>query len=175
MMEETLVTYFDGEKQGALLIAAFGVAGIVLAAVLFPPRWELRSFAVTLGLVGLFELALGVGLLLRTGPQVSGLLAQLGTDAARFFSDECSRMARVQRSFVVAQYVEMAVIVVAAVTAFAQKNRFWVAGIALALLCHAAFLLAFDLVAERRGAVYQGALEARAEPGRPAPPAAHRQ
>ena len=61
-------------------------------------------------------------------------------------------MARVQRNFVVVQYSELAVIVIAAVIAFTQTNRFWLVRIALALLCHAAVLLAFDLVAERRGA-----------------------
>ena len=159
-MEQTLVTYFDGEKYGAVLIAAIGLVGVVLAAILFSPRWELRSFAVTLGVVGLAEIALGVALLLRTGPQVSDLLAHLRTDAAAFFFEEGTRMARVQRSFLVAQYVEMAVIVTGALVAFTQKNRFAVAGIAVALLCHGAFLLAFDLIAERRGAAYLSAIEA---------------
>jgi hypothetical protein len=169
-MEEALVNYFEGEKHGALLIAGVGVVAVALAVVLLQPRWELRSLAVTLGLVAFGEIALGVGLYLRTGPQVSALLAQLGTEAARFLSDEGARMARVQRNFVVVQYVEMAVIVVAAVGAFALKNRFWIAGISLALLCHGAFLLAFDLVAERRGAAYQAALDGRTGGGRGAPP-----
>lgn len=70
-------------------------------------------------------------------------------------------MIRVQRNFVVVQYVELAVIAIAAFTAFAQKNRFWLSGIALGLLLHAALLLAFDLVAERRGATYLAAIEAQ--------------
>jgi hypothetical protein len=56
--------------------------------------------------------------------------------------------------FVIVQYVELAVIVTAAIAAATLKNRFTLAGIALGLLCHGAFLLAFDLVAERRGAIY---------------------
>lgn len=161
-MEQSLVTYFDGEKYGAVVIASMGLLAVVLAGILLPSRWELRAFAVTLGLVALAEIALGVGLFLRTGPQVTDLLAQLRSDPTAFFSDEGARMARVQRTFIIAQYVEMGVIVVGALVAFAQKNRFAVAGIALALLCHAAFLLAFDLIAERRGAVYLGALQSRA-------------
>jgi len=38
-----------------------------------------------------------------------------------------------------------------------------VVGIALALLFHAAFLLAFDLVAERRGAAYLAQIQARTD------------
>jgi hypothetical protein len=107
---------------------------------------------------GLLIAAIGVGLHLRTGPQVSSLIAQLGSDGARFFADEGARMARAQRNFVIIQYVELAVIVTAAIAAFALKNRFSLTGIALGLLCHAAFLLAFDLVAERRGDIYLTAL-----------------
>jgi hypothetical protein len=90
----------------------------------------------------------------------SALLSQLGADSARFFTDETTRMARVQVNFIMIQYVELAVIVIAAITAIALKNRFWLSGIALGLLCHAACLLAFDIVAERRGAVYVAAIEA---------------
>jgi hypothetical protein len=43
-----------------------------------------------------------------------------------------------------------------------QKGRFAVAGVALGLLVHLAVLLAFDLVAERRGAVYLTALRSGA-------------
>jgi len=132
--------------------------------VLFwPARWGLRSFAVTLGVLALIEITIGVGLYLRTGPQVNGLVAQLGSDAARFFADDAARMARVQRNFVVVQFIEVAVIVLAAIPALALKNRFWIAGIVLGLLLNAALLLAFDLVAERRGAAYLAAIEARAQ------------
>jgi hypothetical protein len=67
----------------------------------------------------------------------------------------------VQMNFVVVQYVELGLIVIAAFTAVAQKNRFWLSGITLGVLLHAPFLLAFDLVAERRGAAYLAAIEAQ--------------
>lgn len=157
-MQDALLTYFNGEKQGGLLLTALGVIGLATAVVLFQARWGLRSFAVTLGAFALIELALGLGLYLRTGPQVSALLQQLGSDAARFFSDEGARMARVQRTFVVVQYVEVAVIVVAAIVALTLKQRVAISGVALGFAIHAAVLLAFDVIAERRGAVYVRAL-----------------
>jgi hypothetical protein len=138
--------------------------------VFYQPRWDLRSFAVTLAVVAVAEIAIGVGLYLRTGPQVSALLTQLGADSARFFAEEGARMARVQRNFVIIQYVELAVIVTGAIAAIVLKDRFWLSGIALGLLCHAAFLLAFDLVAARRGANYLG--EIRTRSAAPAAPAA---
>jgi len=160
-MQDALLAYFNGEKNSGLLLTGLGVIGIAAAALFSQPRWGLRSFAVTLAIFALVEIALGIGLYVRTGPQVTGLLAQLGSDAARFFSDEGARMARVQRNFVVVQYVEVAVITIGAIVAVAQKGRFWHSGIALGFVINAALLLAFDLVAERRGAGYVAAIEAR--------------
>ncbi|MGH7710059.1 MAG: hypothetical protein ACREOG_02185 [Gemmatimonadaceae bacterium] len=152
-MQDALMIYFNGEKNAGLFLTALGIICLATAALFYQARWEMRSFAVTLAIIALVELAIGLGLYLRTGSQAIGLLAQLGTDAAGFLPGR-GRMARVQRNFVVIQYVELAVIVIAAVVAVSQKSRFWVSGIALAFLVHASLLLAFDLVAERRGARY---------------------
>jgi len=69
-------------------------------------------------------------------------------------------MTRVQRNFVVIEYVEVAIIIVSAVVAVARENSHTVIGVALGLLINAALLLAFDLLAERRGAVYLTVIEA---------------
>ncbi|MGH7671895.1 MAG: hypothetical protein ACREMC_03280 [Gemmatimonadales bacterium] len=65
----------DSEPRNVL--AALGVIGLAVAVLCWPARWGLRSFAVTLGILALSEIGIGVGLYLRTGPQVSGLLALL--------------------------------------------------------------------------------------------------
>jgi len=164
-MQAAITTYFAGEKNAGLVLAVLGVIGLAAAVLFWPARWGIRSFAVTLGILALIEIAIGVGLFVRTGPQISSLLALLGSDSARFFAEEGARMARVQRTFVIVQYVEVAVIVLAAITALALKHRVTASGIALGLLLSAAVLLAFDIVAERRGAVYLGAIEStRARP-----------
>ena len=159
-MRDALMIYFNVEKNAGLFLAGAGVAIVAAAAVLFRARSDLRSLAVTLGVLALAEIALGAGLYLRTGPQVSRLAAQFGSDAARFSSDEGARMIRVQRNFVVIEYVEVAIIIVSAIVALVWKHRPAASGVALGLLISAAFLLAFDIVAERRGAVYLQALEA---------------
>jgi hypothetical protein len=157
-MRDALMIYFNGEKNAGLFLAGAGVAIVAAAAVLFRARSDLRSLAVTLGVLALAEIALGAGLYLRTGPQVSRLVAELGSDAARFSSDEAARMVRVQRNFVVIEYVEVAIIIVSATAALVWKDRPAASGVALGLLISAAFLLAFDIVAERRGAMYLATL-----------------
>lgn len=163
-MQDVILTYFNAEKATGLLLIALGVLGAVAAGIFFQPRWELRPFALTLAFFALAEIAIGLGLYIRTGPQVNNLVALLGSDAGRFVTDEGQRMSRIQKNFIIIQYVELALIVVAAVVAVTQKHRPWVFGIALGVLLNAALLLAVDLVAERRGAVYLKAIESQTNP-----------
>jgi hypothetical protein len=160
-MQDALSIYFDGEKYAGLLLAGVAAGILVAAAVIFRGRTDLRSFAFTLAILALAEIALGLGLYLRTGPQVQRLAAQLGSDAPAFRSAEAARMARVQRTFVIVEYVEGAIIVVCAVVALTQKHRPVLTGVGLGLLIHGAVLLAFDAIAERRGAAYVAAVNTR--------------
>jgi hypothetical protein len=162
-MEESMLVnlsaYFHGEKQAGLLAAAAGLLSLAAALSFLAPRLELRSFAITLAVLGVLELALGVGLWLRTGPQVTKLAETLEREPARFYADEAVRMRRVQRNFGFLEYGWIVIMAGAAVTAVVGKHRHGLAGVALALGLHAAFFLCFDLIAERRGAVYLHALE----------------
>jgi len=158
-MHDAMTIYFNGEKNAGLFIAAVGAAIVVAAVVLFLARADFRSFALTLGVVALAEIGLGVGLYLKTDPQVDRLRAQLDSNPSAFHTDERARMARVQRNFVVIEYVEVALILVTAFAAIARKSNATLTGVALGLLINAALLLAFDVLAERRGGVYLAALE----------------
>jgi len=164
-MHGALTTYFDGEKSAGLFVAGLGLVVLVAAAVLFPARYELRAFAITLAVFGLVELAVGVGLFVKTGPQVTRLAAQLASDPAAFFAAEAPRMARVQRNFVYLEYLWLTLIAGAAATAIFVKHRPTVNGVALGVLMNAAAFLCFDLVAERRGAVYCDAVSQRPDGG----------
>lgn len=157
-MQESLVVYFNGEKYAGLLLAAIAVAMMVAAIIIFRAGAGFRSFALTLVIAAIAEIALGVGLYVRTGTQVSRLEEQLRRDAPAFYAAEAPRMARVQRNFVIVEYVELALILVSALAAVALKTRPGPAGIALGLLIAASMVLAFDVFAERRGAEYTAAL-----------------
>ena len=157
-MQHALTVYFDGEKHAGLLLAAVAVGVLIAAATIWRAGSPLRPFAGTLGILALAEIALGAGLYLRTGAQVNRLEGQLRSDAPSYYSAEATRMRRVQRNFVVIEYVELAIIVTAAIVALSLKSRSGPAGVALGLLIHASVLLAFDVFAERRGAEYGSAL-----------------
>jgi hypothetical protein len=157
-MRDAIITYFNGEKNAGLVIAGIGIVALGAAVGLFPAKWGVRSFAITLGVFALIELAIGIGLYVKTGPQVAGLLGQLDADPTKLVAAEAARMTRVQKNFVMLEWIWMSLIPIAAITAVVAKHRFWLSGIALALLVNVAVVLAFDLIAERRGAVYLVAL-----------------
>jgi hypothetical protein len=153
-MHDALTMYFDGEKYAGLTLAGVAVCAIAVATLLYRAGGEFRSFAITLGILALAEVALGVGLYARTGPQVGRLEEQLRSDATSFYASEARRMARVQRNFVLVEYAELVVIVMSAFAAVILKAKPGPEGVALGLLISASVLLAFDLLAERRGAHY---------------------
>jgi hypothetical protein len=157
-MQDALMVYFDGEKYAGLLLAGVAVAVMIAAVIMFRAGPGLRPFAVTLAAAALAEIVLGVGLYLRTGPQVRRLDEQLRSDAPNYYAAETARMTRVQRNFVVVEYVELFVIIAASVAAVSLKTRSGPAGVALGLLISASVLLAFDVFAERRGAEYLTAI-----------------
>ena len=75
-------------------------------------------------------------------------------------STELPRMEKVQKNFVVLEIVWIAMIVVGAIVAWRMKENSAVCGVALGILINASVLLAFDIVAERRGSTYLAALKA---------------
>jgi hypothetical protein len=157
-MHDALTVYFNGEKSAGLVLAGLATTAIVFASLLFRAGGGFRSFATTLVLLALAEAALGVGLHARTGPQVRGLEDQLRSDSPSFYSAERARMARVQRNFVLVEYVEALLIVTTALAALFLKTHSGLLGVALGLLINGSVLLAFDLFAERRGAEYLEAI-----------------
>src|SRR6185295_10425862 len=128
-MHDAMTLYFNGEKNAGLFLAAIGIAVVVAAAVLLRARPDYRSFAIALGLLALVEIAIGAGLYLKTDPQVGRLRAHLDANATTFYTDEGARMTRVQRNFVVIEYVEVALIVATALIAVARKGSPTVTGI----------------------------------------------
>src|SRR5690606_36779156 len=113
---------------------------------------SMRPFAVTLGLFALVALGVGALLVFRTDAQVEALLQQLSTNAALFHAEEGARMAAIQKTFVILEYIELTTLIAGSLVAFFMKHDTFISGIALGCVFSAAFLLCFDITAERRGA-----------------------
>ncbi len=150
-MNEAIAAYFGGEKSGGLVLAIAGAVMLVTAIVFFPAKFELRSFAITAGVWSLLQLGIGIGLFVKTDSQVAALQA---AERAAMVATEVPRMEKVQRNFVIIEVVWVVMIIGGALIGWRMKENVTASGIALAFVINAGVLLAFDVVAERRGATY---------------------
>jgi hypothetical protein len=157
-MNETLTAYFEGEKNAGLVLAALGMIALVSAALMFPERFGLRALGATLAVFALLELTIGLGLYFKTGPQVEKLEAQLAADPKAFTEVEKPRMEAVQRNFRVLELTWLGLIAISAPAAFFFKEHTIISGIALGVLMNVTVVLTFDIIAERRGAIYLEAI-----------------
>ncbi|MGH8528309.1 MAG: hypothetical protein ACRETN_00485 [Nevskiales bacterium] len=159
-MKEQLIAYFTGEKQGGVILIVAGILALAAAIALLTARSSYRGMAPPLALLGLLELALGVLLLARVDARVAGLLDLLARAPVELVQAELARMEQVMRSFSLLKIVELLVFAggVAATYLFRRSDFIFAAGIGC--IAQAAFLLMFDLFAERRAAEYLEALRA---------------
>lgn len=77
MSTSQLMVYFAAEKQAAVLIGCLGVVAGIFAAYLWLSANSFKAMAWPLIVIGLAQIAIGVGLFIRTDPQV-------GQASARF-------------------------------------------------------------------------------------------
>jgi len=161
-MQQALADYFQGEKYAGLALFTLG-CGCAIAALSFhlysrqfrPLSWTLLAWA-------LLEMAIGLGLFLKTDPQVGALVQQLASDSSAFLAAETPRMLGVQRNFIVIEGVWLVLFAGSALMALWRKGDLMVSGVAIGVLVNTAVLLSFDLLAETRGSAYLRALQARA-------------
>lgn len=158
---DTMHRYFEGEMNerwafGGLGLASVG-AGIGLATAGKPAT---IGAAVPLLAVGVIQLALGIGLWVRTPGQVAALDAQLDGDLKGFVLAERLRMARVNRGFALYKIIETSLFFagagLAGVGGITSTESLFGAGLALA--GEALAMLVLDLFAQARGQGYERAL-----------------
>jgi hypothetical protein len=114
---DALHTYFDGERQAGLCAALLGLISCAFATWLWSTTSTFRAMLVPIGLVGIIQLGVGVGLWVKTPGQVAALESGLGQPAAAAHtarSTEIVRMERVMKSFLVIKAVELVLIAVGA-------------------------------------------------------------
>lgn len=155
---EPLHQYFLGERLAGLCAAALGLGALVFTLWLFRSVSPFRAMMGPLGLVGLLQLGVGIGLYFKTPPQLAGVEAGLtqADPAARTaaHAKETARMDRVQKNFVIIKIVWIALIVLGLGLSVFGASRSTLAGVGLGLLIQGSVMLAFDMFAEARGTTY---------------------
>jgi hypothetical protein len=153
MSPDAMHQYFNGERSAGVLLAALGLAALAFSAWLRADGGAMRAMLYPLALVGVLQLAVGVGLAAKTGAQVAAIEQATRVDGPAARARETDRMARVQQNFVVIELVEVA-IVLGGLAMTMLSRRYTLAAIGLGLLIQGSVMLAFDVFADRRGALY---------------------
>jgi hypothetical protein len=118
-----------------------------------------------LALIGLVQLAVGATIFLRTPRQAARLAERLRSSPAAYRAEESARMRRVQRSFVFYKRIEIGLLALGLAFASVEGYGRTLYAVGMGLMLEAGVMLAFDLVAERRGRRYLEAVESSNEQG----------
>jgi MFS family permease len=153
-MDDELRRYFARERAGSLAILLIAAAGGALAAWLVAVGSPYRAMAWPLALIGIVQLAVGATIFLRTPRQAARLAECLRSSPAAYRAEESARMRRVQRSFVFYKRVEIGLLALGLALASVEGYGRTLYAVGMGLMLEAGVMLAFDLVAERRGARY---------------------
>ena len=158
-MRDAMHAYFTGEKWAGITLAIVGLCALVWVFLIRRGIGvDFRGMVWPLGVIGLLQVAIGVGLAAKTPSQLAGLESKFNADAPAFYSAETERMTRVQRNFVIIEIVEIVLLLAGIGMAFTQKPNPLLWGIGLGIVLQAGVMLVFDLMAEQRGSVYVDAL-----------------
>jgi hypothetical protein len=151
---QPLFSYFDAEKQGAMLLLVIGIASVALATAVLAWRGAYAGAGVPFVALGVLAVGIGSGVWARTDHQVALLGAQMREAPAEALRTELPRMQRVRRTFLMAQIFEIALLVAGVAVAYLYRDRQFGFAFGVGLIAQAAFLLVFDLIADRRAAHY---------------------
>jgi hypothetical protein len=154
-----LYDYFAGERAAGALAAGLGVVSLAFAIWLYKSASPFRAMIYPVALVGIAQLAIGVGLWLKTPPQVAALESGLAAQPLDARAKETERMEKVQTNFAWIKIVEIVVMVAGVAMIMAWRTSPRAVGVGMGLTIQAAVMLAFDVFAEARGAEYLGWLK----------------
>lgn len=161
---DSLTTYFDGEKSAGLVLVGMGAIACAWAVVVRRGLSDAAGMFWPVVIIGALQLAIGVGLAARTPSQVAGLRATMERSQTELLAAETPRMEKVQRNFVVIEVVEVVLMVAGVALALGFKGTPYRSEVGMGLALQATVMLVFDLLAERRGALYLAALLRAAGP-----------
>ena len=153
-MNAELITYFTGEKNGALLLVFMAIVSITGSYLLWHSKSAFVAMAWPLVILGAFELAVGAAVASRTPAQVQQLERGIATDKRITVSKELERMERVNRNFAIVKKVEVAFIVIGLIGAIAFPLGSTWSAVGLGLLLQSTALLVFDSFAHDRANTY---------------------
>ena len=155
-MNDPVAIYFGAERAESLLFICIGLVALEVAYLCWRKSRadSARGAAMVLVLVAALQLTVGTTIFMR-GPGDKARVSQaLRHDKPALRAQELPRMQRVMRSFQIYRWIELGLLALGVLLAWAAHRGSTARGAGLALMPQAAVMLVFDGLAEQRGAVY---------------------
>jgi hypothetical protein len=161
-LRDDLTRYFQGEKREGIAFMSVGAPALVASGALLAQDGELgRGLGYPLLAIGVIELVAGVVVYVRTDRQVARLANGLLNNPQATAAGELTRLRRVNREFVLLQWIESSLLLsgVVLAAAGAGSRHEPVLGAGLGLVLQSTAMLAFDGFASQRASAYTRSLE----------------
>ena len=150
--------YFTEEKMESFFFMIIGIISILIALILlFIIKYSFfKGFAVPLLVIGCLQLLVGTVVALRVPKDILRVEFQMKNEPRKIKTEEIPRMEKVQKNFVIYQWIEISLLITGLILFFLffnSRQTFW-KGFGIGLLIQAAIILSLDLVAKKRATNY---------------------
>ena len=148
--------YFGAERAEGLLFICIALVAIEIAVICWRKAGTpaAKGAAVVLVLVAAIQLVVGTTLFVRSPHDKARVTQGLQHDRAQLRGHEIARMQQVMRNFRVYRWIEIGLLLLAALLAWRARAGSWPRGAGVGLAPQAGLMLLFDDLAERRGELY---------------------
>lgn len=155
--------YFTAEKQESLFFIIVGIVAVIVAAILlfFVKNNFSKGFAIPLIAIAILQIVVGYTIYERSDNDRVTVVYNLEMNPENIAKKELPRMQKVNKNFAFYKWIEI-VLITASIFLFMKfkttsevlSNNFWF-GFAIALLIQSSTMLVADLVAAKRGLLYE--------------------
>lgn len=148
-MKEHFITYLTNERLFSLAASLIGIASIMLAIYLLVFQPQLKSFALSLLILGALETGVFSVSYFRSDKRIFETLASLDKASAHEIEFQKAKTSKILTAFFLLKvfYVLLFVTATMVLSKFTVSDT--IAGILLALILHAGFAATIDSIGER--------------------------
>ncbi len=147
-------SYFTEEKIESFFFIIIGVISIILALIfLFIIKYSFfKGLAIPLLVFGCMQVLVGTIVALRVSKDISRVEFQMNNAPQKIRTEELPRIEKVQKNFVIYQWIEIALIISGLILfcLFYNSSQTYWKGLGLGILLQASMMFSLDMVAKKR-------------------------
>ncbi len=155
-MIDPAAAYFGAERAQSLLFICIGLIAIEIAVICWRKSGtrSAKGAAAALVLVAVIQLVVGATVFVRSPQDQARVTLAVAQHRPTLRSQEIPRMQQVMRNFVLYRWIEIGLLILAALSIWLARRGSYARGVGVGLGSQAALMLLLDGLAEQRGATY---------------------